>query len=354
MRIKSDKFEKVLEKAEQKSISSDEALLLLNEANTAQRLAMLFEVASRVRDKNVGKVFKFDGFMGTITNCMISPPCKFCSRSAKGGKESFSNPLTIDEIKLGAKLISEAGVKRVEIGGGTILNGAGDRVIEAVEAIRSVTPKLDIWVNVGPSLSKEDLLVMKELGVKEVCSSLEVYNSKLFSKIKPGDSIEARKKLASEINEVGLGVKSVMMVGIGGSYKDYVDYMFWLNNFENLTHCPITGFNPMPGTPLEDREIALSSEVAKVGAVLRLINRNVDISFGGMMNNPQFLPLWIMAGANRAIHMGVHVSRKSKWSWSKHSSEVIVRTIGDIEFSNMLPLTTRIVKGMGMEPDIIN
>jgi len=354
MKGKEDNFKKVLKKAEQESISPQEALLILNEASTTQRLSMLFEVASRVRDENVGRVFKFDGFMGPITSCTIDPPCLYCSRAAKNKGEPFSDPLTIEEIKCGAKLIAESGTKRIELGGGTVLKGAGSRVINAVEAVKSVAPMLEIWLNFGPSFSRKDLLKLKELGVKEVCSSLEVYNPELFSEIKPGDSMTARKKLAGEINEVGLGLKSVMMVGVGSLYKDYIDYMFWLNNFKNLSHCPITGFNPIPGAPFGGKEVALSSEVAKVAAVARLVNRNVDISLGGIMNNPHLLPLWIMAGANRAIHMGVHVNRKSKFSWSKKLPEVITKTVGNIEYSNMLPLTERIVQSMGMDADINN
>lgn len=72
---------------------------------------------------------------------------------------------------------------------------------------------MDIWINVEPSLSKDDLVKLKDLGVKEVCSSLETINPDVFKDAKPGDSLEARMKLAEEINEVELDLKSVMMVG---------------------------------------------------------------------------------------------------------------------------------------------
>ncbi len=329
----------------------DQALLLLKKVNTTQRLNELFEVALEVRDREVKPIFKFDGFIGTITPCNINPPCKYCSRSSKG-KDTFSEPLTVEEIKTGAKLISETGVKRLELGGGTMIGGAGDRVIQAVEAVKSVAPMIDIWINVGPSLSKKDLIQLKDMGVKEVCSSLETYNPNIFTEVKPGDSREARIKLAREIDKVGLGFKSVMMVGIGSAYEDYIDYMFWLKEFKNLTHFPITGFRPVPETPLEKHRIALSTEVAKVGAVARLVHRKVDISFGGMMNDPQLLPLWVMAGANRAIHMGPHWHRRRKWSWGNHLPETVVKIVGNMEFNNLLPLTTRIVKKMGMDIDI--
>ena len=211
---------------------------------------------------------------------------------------------------------------------------------------------MDIWVNVGPSLSEKDLVRLKELGVKEVCSSLETYNPDVFAEVKPGDNREVRMELARKIDDVGLGLKRVMMVGIGSTYEDYVDYMFWLKDFKNLTHFPITGFRPVPGTPLEKHKTALSIEVAKIGAIARLVHRKVDISFGGMMNDPQLLPLWIMAGANRAIHMGPHWHRRRRWSWKGHLPEMVVKVVEDMEFNNMLPLTMRIVKSMGMDVDV--
>lgn len=344
-------YKDILEEAKNREIAKEEAILLLKEINTTQKLNELFEVASRVRDEEVEPIFKFDGFIGTITPCNTDPPCKYCSRAAKG-KETFSEPLTVEQIKTGAKLISEAGVRRVELGGGTVPSGAGSKVIEAVEAVKSAAPTIDIWINVGPSLSKRDLIRLKELGIKEVCSSLETYNPGIFAEVKPGDSREARIKLAEQINEVGLGLKSVMMVSIGSSYEDYVDYMFWLKDFKNLTHFPITGFRPISGTPLEGHKIALSAEVAKIGAIARLVHRKTDISFGGMMNDPQLLPLWIMAGANRAIHMGAHWHRQGRWSRRNHLPEIVVKTVGNMEFNNMLPLTTRIVKTMGMDADV--
>ncbi|MDK2782228.1 MAG: biotin synthase, partial [Archaeoglobi archaeon] len=123
-----------------------------------------------------------------------------------------------------------------------------------------------------------------------------------------------------------------------------------LKKFENLSHVCITGLNPIPGTPFEKRPMANPFEVAKVGAVARLVLRTLDISFGGMMNDPRLLPLWIMAGANRAIHLGAHVHRAG--SWRIHHAGAIIERNGDVEFVNMLPLTTRIVREMGMEADV--
>ncbi len=200
-------------RAKYESITQEEALYILKKVQTIDKFLELAKIASKVRDEEVGAVFKFDGFIGSITPCTTNPPCKYCSRSAGNHPDFAEKPLTIEEIELGAKLIDSTGTKRVELGGGTLWNGAGEKVIEAVKAVKKVS-SMDIWINVGPALNKNDLIRLKELGVKEVCSSLETINPKVFKEAKPGDSLEARMKLAEEINEVGLGFKSVMMVGM--------------------------------------------------------------------------------------------------------------------------------------------
>jgi len=305
----------------------------------------LFKVAGEVRRREIGDVFKFDGFIGPITPCTTSPPCKYCGRSAR--ENSFLDPLTPEEVAFGAKLVEETGTKRVEVGGGTLWSGADDLVLKAVKAVKSTTD-LDVWVNVGPCLSRDTIKKLKDLGVIEVGSSLETINEKVFREAKPGDSLQARMEFAKTIKDVGLGLNSVMMVGIGSSYQDYVDHIFWLREV-GVDHFCITGLNPVPDTPFESCRPAFSYEVARVIAISRFVLRKADISIGGIMNDPQLLPLAIMAGANRAIHLGAHVHRPRKWSprWKCIES----RRFNNLEFINHLPLTVKIVRDMGMHAE---
>jgi biotin synthase len=345
-------FDSILTKALRDEISKSEALYLFKKADRVDRLLELFKSASRVRDDEVGEVFKFDGFIGPITPCTTNPPCKYCVRSAR--RDAFSDILSPEEVALGAKLIEETGTKRVELGGGTLWSGADELVLKAVEAVKSAT-RLEVWVNVGPCLSKRALEVLKNLGVSEVGASLETINERVFKEVKPGDSLQARIEFAKAIKSVGLKLMSVMMVGIGSTYEDYVNHIFYLLKDVGVDHMPITGFNPIPGTPLEANQPAWSYEVAKVVAIARLILRRVDISVGGIMNDPQLLSLAVMAGANRVIHLGAHVHRADRWShreMHKYYKHVEVRRLGNLEFVNMLPLTTKIVKDLGMRVDV--
>jgi len=50
---------------------------------------------------------------------------------------------------------------------------------------------------------------------------------------------------AKAIKDVVLKLNSVMMVGVGSSYEDYINYIFWLKEI-GVNHFCITGLNPMP------------------------------------------------------------------------------------------------------------
>jgi biotin synthase len=123
-----------LKNAEENEITEEEALYLFKETGRYDKALKLFEIASRVRDDEIGNVFKLDGFIGLITHCTVDPPCIYC-HSSSNIKPGFGleNVLTIDEIVEGARLIEETGISMTELGGGTTVGSSGDKVIEAVK-----------------------------------------------------------------------------------------------------------------------------------------------------------------------------------------------------------------------------
>jgi len=207
---------------------------------------------------------------------------------------------------------------------------------------------LRVWVNAGPSFSRSHLEQLKKAGIEEVGSSLETINPDVFARVKPGDSLEKRMQLAKEIKEVGLKLMSVMMVGLGSTTEDYVKHIFWLKEV-GVDHLPITSFRPIPDAPLENKTPASPVEVCRVSAVARLVLRTPDITIG--INDPRLLPLQIMAGANRAVHLGAHVHRKRPGPAAFHSGfPVKEKVVDDLVFSNLRPFSERIIKEMGLKP----
>ena len=345
-------FEEILEVALDRAITKEEALFLFKETEEPSRYLRLFEVATAVREKECGKLFRLDGWMGGITECKIDPPCRYCRRAIPG-YEWEGWDVNSEQLKKIADAFKSTGTTTVEIGGGTNPEVAGPTVIEILKVLRE--SGLNVWVNVGPALEEEHIQEMKKLGVEAITSSFETMNKKIFQEIKPGDSLEKRIKLAHLINDNGVPLISVIMVGIGESYQDRVDHLFYLKEFQNFYQLAVSWLKIHPGGPLEGKIIPPSPiEAARTVAIGRLIFRNIHIN----VSDPRHIQLWIMAGANRMVHAGASLHKKGGFSISGEWVGPGVERIDvgeDYEIINILPITTRYIldAGMEVEPTIL-
>lgn len=293
-------FGEILKKAEENEITREEALYLFKEIDRYDKALKLFAIASRVRDDEVGKVFKIDGHI-SIQPCNRDPHCRFCFSAAESDHWG-SQVLSPEEAVEIAKKMKDLGIKRVMIGGGLSGDG-GEKAIETTEAIKSVVPNIDVYTNIAADFTADSIKTLKELGIQEMICHLEIFNKSLFEKVRPpnnlGDTYDRRRKIHDIINDLGINVGDGIMVGVGESYEDRVNHLFYLKNFGNLSAVLITGFHPIPTTPMENYPPATLFDNLKTIAITRLVHRNIDIhrSFAGAD-----LPIWIMAGVNRRVH----------------------------------------------------
>ena len=340
------KFEELLADAREREITREEALFLFEGANDWVKVSQLLTTASYVRDKNVGKLFKLKAFiLSTNKGCRTNPPCRYCGQSSEKAK-FFTKVATPEEVAESAKIAEEIGFKGVQCGGGC----SGNKGAEAVEDTRIVksATNLDVFVNYGVDMSDENIQKLKELDVGSIGCSLETINEETFKKIKPGDSIEERKKVAQLIDKHGVGLASGIMINIGESYQDRVNHIFYLKNFENLKLIYISGFFPIPGTPLENHPSATSIDIAKTMAIVRLTHRNTDLD--GAFGRDDQLQLWIMAGANHRLIHGIFEPKNKIFS---HKFRGKAQKIGeDFAFMNVLPIYVNMIEETGLKADI--
>ena len=334
-------FEEVLEKAGNDEITREEALFLFQGASTYDRILELFKKASKVREDEVEATFKLDGFIGPINHCIANPPCRYCWNSSNLPEIKFGleDVLTSGEISQSAKRIEETGTKAVELGGASFTDEKS--ITEAVEVFKSASD-INVWVKIGPGFSETGLRKLKELGV-DVAIPLEVLNEELFEKAKPGDNLGERESLLSKADDLGMGLATVLLCGLGESREDRVNHLFYLKQFENFNYLLITCFRPIPGTPMSRYPLASPLEGAITGAIARLIFRNIDIHNGAYDQ----IPLCIMSGGNRLVHAGASVHRRSG-VW--HTLGAEVKHINNrLDFVNLLPTTVKFITGAGME-----
>ena len=339
-------FEETLQNALDRAITREEALFLFEETEEPAKYLKLFEAATAVREKECGNLFRLDGWMGSNIECKIDPPCKYCRRATPGYKWEGWNVSSEQLIEI-AEAFKKTGTTTVEIGGGTNPEDAGPTVIEILKVLRD--SGLDVWVNVGPALEEGHIQEMKRLGVESITSSFETMNKRIFQGIKPGDSLEKRKDLAHLINDNGVPLISVIMTGIGESYQDRVDHLFYLNEMENFYQLAVSWLKVHPKSPLEGTIIPPSPiEAARTVAIGRLIFRDIYIN----VSDPQHIQLWIMAGANRMVHAGASLHEKGGFSiggqWVSTGAEHI--DVGNgYEVMSILPVTARYIMDAGME-----
>lgn len=331
-----------MDKAKKEAVTREEALYLFRETENYTKLQELFKVASKVRNDELGVTFRWTGGIATILPCRLEPFCKYCVYFIKKRE-----PLTLDEILKGVKYLEEHGINDFHLSGGTTLGSSGEEVVEIVKAVRSVT-SADLTVNVGAALSQNSIIGLKKLGAKFITSAFETLNEKLFRETKPGDSLEAKKKLAKMVNDVGLGLTSGLLAGLGlgpSRYEDYVDLIFYLKDFQNFRRFYVSRFFPYPGTPMGDHPRCSAMEGAKVIAIARLVFRDVDIGPAAGWSYDD-IPLWIMAGGGNRIG-GIHIMRAPHYrdSWYLHT---VLEYREGMEFRNIMPVATKFLKEAGM------
>ena len=338
------KFEEVLEKAREDEITKEEAQFLFESANEWVKISQLLSTASYVRDKNLGRFFKLDAFiLSSNKGCKTNPSCRYCGQASQKFK-LFAKVATSEEVAESAKIAEQLGFNGVQCGGGC----SGYKGTEAVEDTKIVkeSTTLDVFVNYGADMSEENILTLKQLGVGRIGCSLETINEGLFKKIKPGDNLNERKKVAQLIDKHGVKLATGIMIGIGESDLDRVNHIFYLKNFENLSTIYISGFFPIPGTPMDGYPPATPIEIAKTMAITRLAHSHIDID--GSFGRDDHLQLWIMAGTNRRIIHGIFES-KNKIAFTKHFYGEPKQIGEDFIFINTLPIYLNMIKQMGLK-----
>ncbi|VVB72375.1 FO synthase subunit 1 [uncultured archaeon] len=345
------KYDDILSEALDRPITREEALLLFQESQKPVKYLRLFQTASIVREKECGKLFRLDGWMGNNSRCKVDPPCRYCRRAIPG-QEMEKWEFGEDRVRKIAQAFKMTGTTTVEIGGGTDPDEAGSNVLKILKILREES--LNVWVNVGPALDEGHIQEMKNLQVEAITSSFETMNPRVFQEIKPGDSLEKRIALANLIDQNAVPLISVLMVGLGESYQDRVDHLFYLNDLKHFYQLAVSWLRIFSGSPLESRIVPPTPiEAARTVAIARLIIRDKYIN----VSDPQQIQLWTMAGANRMVHAGASYHKRGGFSiggnWVHPGIEHIDLGEG-FEISSLLPITSRYIEnaGMSVEPSI--
>ncbi len=297
----------ILDNAKKHPINKEETLFLLQNTEDQENAEYLFEVARFVREAEKGNVFRITGGIAQVLKCNLKPLCTYCPYWREKGKK----PLSTKEVLKAVRYLHDHGIRDFHLSGGTTLGSEGKDVLALVKSIYDAGfTDMAIDINCGAAMSLETLLELKQYGVKMVRSVFETLNPKVFSFMKPGDSLEAKKDFAWRIGEAGIALGTGMLAGLSPQdtrYQDYVDFLFEIKEFPHLKSVYVSKFYPFGTIALQGYEPCPSSEAARVIALARLILRTVDIGAAqGWMESKVVTPFDAGAGNGTG---GIHITR---------------------------------------------
>jgi biotin synthase len=245
-------------------------------------------------------------------------------------------------IVVAVKALEDLGLRHLHLSGGTRLAGYDREILAMVRAVRE-TSSLQIEVNLGPSLGRQTVRALRDLGVRSITSSLETINEGVFRDAKPGDTFEGRMALLDMADEEGLPTRAMMLLGLGESLADRIRFLFHFRKFRRLHQIRFSRFNPGPGTPYQDKPRCSPWELARTVAVARLIHPAVELGMAAG-NTHDDIPLWFLAGGGNQL-LGASVNRSSKKPDA--GTETMALPHG-LVLSNRMASMTRQVQGMGL------
>lgn len=269
-------FEAALENARHRRIDLPSALSLLKGAREGRAERSLFETASRVRDRTLGRKLELTAHIHMITRCELSPACKYCSlsstiRRVQDEREELPRQALLEAVRYATR----RGVESIVLVGGSDPNGSDAKVREAVETVRSIS-EVELGLDVGPYLSTETLDWLKGENARTVYCSIETSNPKVFRVAKPGDDLAARVALDEILERKGMRAGNIVMNGLG-SNKDLVRSILFLRRFRHLSYLALSTFHPVRGTPYERKRPGSLRTSLIALAVARLVFPNAHL-----------------------------------------------------------------------------
>ncbi|MBN1942552.1 MAG: [FeFe] hydrogenase H-cluster radical SAM maturase HydE [Phycisphaerae bacterium] len=224
-------------------------LARLRETDPA-KLEELRRQADAVRRENVGDDVHLRGLIEISNHCRRR--CLYCGLRADNARVRRYR-MTGDEILASARRAAEFGYGTVVLQGGEDPNITGEWLAEVIRRIKAdpATCDLAITLSLGER-SEEELALWRSAGADRYLLRFETSNRRLYEKIHPPRSPDAKDRFAllPMLKRLGYEVGTGIMVGIPG--QSYNDLVADIELFKKLQPDMIGlgPFLPHPETPL--------------------------------------------------------------------------------------------------------
>jgi len=330
-------IKKIISKALREEKLEKKEVYDLFKVKSGEHIEQIFDAASNLRNSK-NSTIKLTSTVHLTNICKITPKCKYCGFAAETSLDGYYHPFYKSnyEILKAVKAVEMSGIPRVSCSGAH--GYQGQHAVEASRIVKENT-SLELLVNVGTDLNQSSLAEMAEYGTDTICCNIETLNHQLFNYLKPGERLKDRIKACMLISEAELELSSGLLIGLGESYQDRVNHLFFLKEFPTLGEIPIMGFNPYQGTPMEHHPPCNLIEQMKTIAITRLIFPDIRITVPTPTIGPENVKFSLIAGAD---NLATVIPEKYPTN---------VKGVGSPTYGNLKEVVN-CVKEMGLTPEI--
>lgn len=287
---------KILKKAlDGKKLDNDETLELFKIEDCSNFYEMI-NTAAEIRNNNINSI-KLTSTVHMTNKCHVTPKCKYCGFAAGTSLEGYYDSFFKKEEEIMEAIldIEESGIPRVSCSGAHGFKGT--HALRAAKLVKENT-SLELLINVGADLNCSAVEKLACYGTDTVCCNLETVNQKLFSDLKPGETLSHRIKVCEMVSNAEIELSSGILIGLGESYQDRIKHLNFIKKFDTLGEIPIMGFNPYKGTPMAKHPPCSLKEQMKTVAITRILFPNIRITVPTPTIGPENVRYSLMAGAD--------------------------------------------------------
>jgi biotin synthase len=228
--------------------------------------SLLFAAADRVRQRCVGNAIHLRGIIEFSNYCIKN--CLYCGLR-RGNLSLERYRMTPDEIIKAARSGARAGIRTVVLQSGEDPFFTANILSDIVSRLKN---EFDIAVTVSVGdRTKRDYRTMKQAGADRYLLKQETADPVLFARLRPGTTLEGRRKRLLWLRELGYQVGSGGMVGLPGQTIETIADDIMLLIELNVEMAGIGPFIPNGHTPLSACRGGSADLALRAVAVTRLV-----------------------------------------------------------------------------------
>ncbi|MBW2507664.1 MAG: methylornithine synthase PylB [Deltaproteobacteria bacterium] len=260
---------KILEKALREEILDGNEVVFLLSLERESQIDAVFRTAREMRSRYFGNRIFLYGFVYLSTYCRNE--CNFCYfRKSNALPDRYRRE--VSEVVEAAQRLAESGVHLIDLTLGEDPRYFEDRgfdpLIQMVEGVRQAT---DLPIMISPGVVPADVLSdFARAGVSWYACYQETHNRKLFKRLRPGQSYDARLENKRRSGPLGLLTEEGLLCGIGESPRDIADSIEVMRSLE-VSQMRAMSFVPQEGTPLQSWKEGDPRREILTLAILRLM-----------------------------------------------------------------------------------